>query len=271
MSTSDLKSFYSANFLPNNATLIVVGDVTPALVERKISALFRGWQRGNVQAPTIAEPPKAGATTVYLIDKPGAAQSSFRIGSVGVPRSTRDYFALTVMNTILGGTFTSRLMQNLRETHGYTYGARSRFDMRRAAGPFTASAEVVAAKTDSGLIEFMKELNSIRDTVPQAELNKAKRFLQLSMPSDFETTQQIANQLIPVVLYGLPLDYYNSYVSNVEKITQADVQRVAKQYVNPASLAIVIVGDRKNIEQGLKAVNAGPVTIRDFFGQPITP
>jgi zinc protease len=91
------------------------------------------------------------------------------------------------------------------------------------------------------------------------------------MPGDFETTQQIASQLIPVALYGLPLDYYNSYVSNIENVTQADVQRVAWQYIDPANLAIVIVGDRKSIEAGLKAVNAGPITIRDFFGQPITP
>jgi zinc protease len=271
MSTADLQSFYKSNFVPNNSTLIIVGDVTPAQIEKKIAAAFGGWQKGSVAPFTFSNAPKAGPTTVYLIDKPGAAQSSFRIGSVGVPRSTKDYFALSLMNTILGGTFTSRLMQNLRETHGYTYGARSRFDMRRSAGPFTASAEVVAAKTDSGLIEFMKELNAIRDTVPTVELNKAKRFLQLSMPGDFETTQQIANQLIPVVLYGLPLDYYNNYVSNIEKLTQADVQRVARQYIDPSSLAIVIVGDRKNIEQGIKAVNAGPISIRDFFGQPITP
>ncbi|HZJ01672.1 MAG TPA: pitrilysin family protein [Gemmatimonadaceae bacterium] len=271
MTPADVQSFYRTNFIPNNSTLIVVGDVTADQVEKKISALLGSWQRGNVSSFQFSDAPKAGPTTVYLIDKPGAAQSSFRIGAIGVPRSTKDYFALSVMNTILGGTFTSRLMQNLRETHGYTYGARSRFDMRRSAGPFTASAEVVAAKTDSGLVEFMKELNAIRDTVPMVELNKAKRFLQLSMPSDFETTQQIANQLIPVVLYGLPLDYYNNYVGNIESITQADVQRVAKQYINPASLAIVIVGDRKNIEPGLKAVNAGPITIRDFFGQPISP
>jgi predicted Zn-dependent peptidase len=269
MSAADLQSFYKTNFIPNNSTLIVVGDVTPDQVEKIIAALFSGWQRGSVTPFTFTDAPKAGPTTVYLVDKPGAAQSSFRIGSIGVPRSTKDYFALNVMNTILGGTFTSRLMQNLRETHGYTYGARSRFDMRQSAGPFTASAEVVAAKTDSGLVEFMKELNAIRDTVPTVELNKAKRFLQLSMPSDFETTQQIANQLIPVVLYGLPLDYYNNYVSNIENITQADVQRVAWQYINPASLAIVIVGDRKSIETGLPAVNAGPITISDLFGQPI--
>ena len=271
MTTADLQAFYRASFIPNNSTLIVVGDVTPAQVEQKINALFGGWQRGSTTLPTLGEAPGSAGTTLYLIDKPGAAQSSFRIGSIGVPRSTKDYFALNVMNTILGGSFTSRLMQNLRETHGYTYGARSRFEMRQSAGPFTASAEVVAAKTDSALIEFMKELNAIRDTVPSSELRKAKRYMQLGMPGDFETTQQIANQLVPVALYGLPLDYYNNYVSNIESVTQADIQRVARQYINPGNLAIVIVGDRKIIESGLKAVNAGPITIRDFFGQPITP
>lgn len=270
MSTADLRAFYEMNFVPNNSTLIIVGDVKPGQIEQKIAALFGSWKQGTVAPYQFSDAPKASATTVYLIDKPGAAQSSFRIGEVGVPRSTRDYFALNVLNTILGGSFTSRLNQNLRETHGYTYGARSRFDMRQSAGPFTASAEIVAAKTDSGLVEFMKELNAIRDTVPSVELRKAKRYLQLGMPGDFETTQQIANQLIPVALYGLPLDYYNNYVSNIEHITQADVQRVARQYINPANMAIVIVGDRKNIEAGIKAVNAGPISIRDFFGKPIS-
>ncbi|HMA21425.1 MAG TPA: pitrilysin family protein [Gemmatimonadaceae bacterium] len=269
MTTADLQSFYKSNFIPNSSTLIIVGDVNASQIENKIKSLFGGWQRGAQTQFTFGEAPRANATTVYLIDKPGAAQSSFRIGSIGVPRSTRDYFALNVMNTILGGSFTSRLNQNLRETHGYTYGARSRFDMRQSAGPFTASAEVVAAKTDSSLVEFMKELNAIRDTVPTVELSKAKRYLQLGMPGDFETTQQIANQLVPVVLYNLPLNYYNDYVANIEGVSQADVQRVAKQYIDPASLAIVIVGDRKNIEAGLKAINAGPISIRDFFGQPI--
>ena len=270
ISVADLQSYYRSNFLPNGATLIIVGDVNPAQIERKIQQIFGGWQRGAVTPFTFGAAPKAEATTVYLIDKPGAAQSSFRIGSIGVPRSTKDYFGLSVLNTILGGSFTSRLNQNLRETRGYTYGANSRFDMRRSAGPFTASAEIVTAKTDSGLIEFFKELNAIRDTIPAAELRKAKRYLQLGLPGEFETSQQIANQLIPVALYGLPLNYYNNYVQNIEAITQADVQRVARQYINPASLAIVIVGDRKTIEAGLKAVNAGPLSIRDFSGRPVS-
>ncbi len=269
LSVADLQSYYGTNFRPNNSTLIVVGDVTPAQIEQKVNQYFGGWQRGDVMPVTYSEPPKPGSTTIYLIDKPGAAQSSFRIATVGVPRSTKDYFALTVMNTILGGSFTSRLNNNLRETKGYTYGARSAFDMRRAAGPFIASAEIVAAKTDSALLEFMKELNAIRQSVPADELSRAKRYLQLQLPSDFETTQQIASALVPVAMYGLPLDYYNNYVQNIETVTPADVARVARQYVNPESLAVVIVGDRKTIEQSLKAVNVGPISIRDMTGQPV--
>lgn len=267
LSVPDLQSYYASNFRPNNSTLIVVGDVTPAQIEQKVNQYFGGWSRGDVTPVTYSDPPKAGATTIYLIDKPGAAQSSFRIATVGVPRSTKDYFALTVMNTILGGSFTSRLNNNLRETKGYTYGARSQFDMRRSAGPFIASAEIVAAKTDSALIEFMKELNAIRQSVPAEELSKAKRYLQLQLPSDFETTPQIAGALVPVALYGLPLDYYNNYVQNIEAVTSADVERVARQYVNPGSLAVVIVGDRKSIEPVLKAVNIGPISIRDMTGR----
>jgi zinc protease len=269
LSVTDLQNYYQANFKPNNSTLIIVGDVTPSQIEQKINAVFGGWQRGDVSPLTYADPPKAGTTTIYLIDKPGAAQSSFRIGAVGVPRSTKDYFALSVMNTILGGSFSSRLNQNLRETKGYTYGANTRFDMRRAAGPFSASAEIVAAKTDSALLEFMKELNGIRQTVPPTELSRAKRFLQLQLPGNFETTQDIAFQLVPVALYGLPLDYYNNYVQNIEAVTQADVARVAQQYINPGSLAVVIVGDRKSIEPGLRAINVAPIVIRDMSGQPI--
>jgi predicted Zn-dependent peptidase len=269
LTTGDLQSYYQANFRPNNATLIVVGDVIPAQVEQKINALFGSWQRADIPQINYSEPPKFGTTTIFLIDKPGAAQSSFRIGAVGVPRSTQDYFALTVMNTILGGSFSSRLNQNLRETRGYTYGAGSRFDMRRAAGPFLASAEIVTAKSDSALLEFMKELNGIRQPVPPAELSRAKRYLQLQLPGNFETTQQIAAALVPVALYGLPLDYFNNYVQNIEGVTQADVARVAQQYINPGSLAVVIVGDRKTIEQGLKSANVGPILIRDITGQPI--
>lgn len=269
LSIDDLRAFYGSEFKPNNSTLIVVGDVRPADIERRVNALFGAWQRGPVQARTFPAPPAAQQTAIYLIDKPGAPQSSFRIGSVGVPRSTKDFFALSVLNTILGGSFTSRLNNTLREVKGYTYGAGSSFDMRKMAGPFTANSEVVAAKTDSALLVFMSELNAIRQPVPVDEIMRAKRYTQLRLPWSFETTQQIAAGLIPIVLYDLPADYFSSYVRNIEAVTQADVQRVANQYINPSSLAIVIVGDRKTIEAGLKATNVGAISIRDINGLPI--
>lgn len=269
---ADVKTFYDTYYRPNNATLIVVGDVRADDIERRSRAIFGSWTRRSV--PDTRYPQltmSSGAPTIYLVDKPGAPQSSIRIGNIGVARSTSDYFALQVMNTILGGSFTSRLNQNLREKRGYTYGANSGFAMRRQAGPFLARAEVTGAKTDSSLVEFLNELRSIRDTVSSAELTRAKRYLQLGLPSDFETTTDIAFQLVPVVLYGLPADYYSTYVQQIETVTQADVQRVARQYVDPAKMSIVIVGDRASIEGSLRSLHVGDISIRDITGAVATP
>jgi zinc protease len=265
---TDVRRFYETYFRPNNATLLVVGDVKPEDVERRVRALFGNWERRAVPAPAYGQPSPPKGTTIYVVDKPGAAQSSFRIGGVGVARTTPDYFPLTVMNTVLGGSFTSRLNQNLRETKAYTYGANSGFAMRRAPGPFTASAEVVAAKTDSALIEFMKELRAIRDTVPRDELEKTKRYLQLQLPGSFETTGGIAGQLAQLVRYDVPLSFYNGYTEGVAAVTAADVQRVARQYIDPDKLAIVIVGDRKSIEPALRSTKIGDVVIVDITGRP---
>lgn len=269
MTDADVRAFYQAHFLPNDATLIAVGDVTPADLERRIGALFAHWAKGSAATATVPTPPAAPPTTIYLVDKPGAAQSSFRIGSVGVARSTPDYFPLEVLNTALGGSFTSRLNQELREVKGYTYGAFSSFDMRRFAGPFTAQAEVVSAKSDSALVDFMSQLRMIRDTVPTPELSKTKRYIELTLPSEFETTGQIASRLAAVALYGLPLDYFNHYVANVDAVTQGDVARVARQYIDPSHVAIVIVGDRKSIETPLAATKIAPIVHRDLDGNPV--
>jgi predicted Zn-dependent peptidase len=270
----ELQRFHATHYRPNNATLLVVGDVRPEDVERRARELFGAWQRDTVRVATTTPPARPTGTTVILIDKPGAAQSSFRIGGIGAPRTTSDYYALQVMNTVLGGAFTSRLMQNLRETHGYTYGAYSGFGLRRSAGPFIASAEVVTAKTDSAYLEFMKELRAIRDTVPADELAKAKRYLQLGLPGEFETTGQIAGEYLPLIAYGIPLDFYATAVQRFGAVTQADVERVARQYVDPDRLTIVIVGDRKLIEPGLRALNPGRIVLRDVgdvLGTTVTP
>ena len=270
----DVQRFHTTYYRPNNATLLVVGDVRPDDVERRARELFGAWARGTVpMAPNAAQPRPKG-TRVVIVDKPGAEQTSFRLGGIGAPRTTSDYFPLQVMNTILGGSYTSRLNANLRETKGYTYGASSGFGLRRSAGPFIASAEIVTAKTDSALIEFLKELRAIRDTVPADELAKAKRYLQLGLPSSLETTQGIAQEFLPLIAYGIPLDFHASAVQRYGAVTQADVQRVARQYVDPDRLTIVLVGDRKVIEPGIRALNPGEIItrdIRDVLGAPATP
>jgi predicted Zn-dependent peptidase len=174
------------------------------------------------------------------------------------------------MNTILGGSFTSRLNQNLRETHGYTYGANSGFTMRRLAGPFVASASVVTAKTDSSLIEFLRELRRIRDSVvPGDELVKAKAYITLGFPGDFETTFGTAQQFLDLLQNDLPLTTLGGFIAGINRVSAADVQRVARRYVDPDHFAIVVVGDRSQIESGIRALNEGPISMRDLWGQEI--
>ncbi len=268
LSRDRVAAFYAACYRPNGARVLVVGDITPAEARRLLAARFEGWERGPIAAPPETAAPAPAARAVYLVDKPGAAQSVIRIGHVGIARSNPDYFALQVLNTILGDAFTSRLNQNLRETHGYTYGAFSQFVAWRLPGPFVASASVVTAKTDSSLIEFLKELRRIRDEpVSDAELAKAKAYITLGLPGDFETTASAASRLRELLVYGLPLDYFDHYSDRITAITTADVQRVAKAYINPDHLDIVVVGDKSQIEAGIKALNEGPIVYRDLWGE----
>ena len=263
--------FYRVYYRPSNARLLIVGDISLAEARQLVTARFGGWERGEPRtAPAAAAPPSPAPRTIYIIDKPGAAQSVIRIGHVGVARDNPDYFPIEVMNTILGGSFTSRLNQNLRETHGYTYGANSGFDQRRMPGPFQAASSVQSSKSDSALIEFMRELRGIRDeAVPQAELDKARSYLALGMPGNFETTAGAARQFTELLTYGLPLDYYNTYIQRITAVTAADVQRVARLYLNPDQFVITIVGDRASIEAGLRALGEGPISFRDIWGQEI--
>jgi len=263
-------AFHAAYYRPNNARLLFVGDVTPAEAKALAESRFGAWKAGEVAARPVAEAPAPAARTFYLVDKPGAAQSVIRIGHPGVARGTPDYFPLRVLNTILGGAFTSRLNMNLRETHGYTYGARSSFDMQRLAGPFSAGASVATAKTDSALVEFFKELRAIRDAaVPAAELEKAKAYVALGLPGEFEATADAAAQFVELIANDLPLDSYDGFMAGIRKVTAADVQRVARKYIDPEKFAVVVVGDRAAIEAGIRALNEGPVVLRDLWGNEV--
>ena len=262
--------FYESHYRPVNAKLLFVGDVTMAEARTLAEARFGGWEKGASPARPTGEVPVRAGRTIYLVDKPGAPQSVILIGNLGVPRSTPDYYALRVKNNLLGGSFSSRLNQNLRELHGYTYGVRSSFDMYHQAGPFRASASVHTAKTDSSLIEFFRELRRMRDEpVPAAELAKSKAYIALGLPSEFETTQGAAARFLELLAYDLPLDSYDSFIKGIEAVTAADVQRVARKYITPDQFAIVVVGDRSQIEAPIKALNEGPVEVRDLWGQPV--
>ncbi len=272
----DLRTFYASAFRPDNATLLIVGDVTPDKVLPLAEANFGRWSVAGARRVRPPLPAVAARTRreIYLVDKPGAPQSQIRIGSIGVPRSTPDYFPIQVANTILGDSFSSRLNMNLREEHGYTYGASSIFDMRIQPGPFYAAAGVQTDKTSESLTEFFKELNGILQPVPADELSRAKNYVALRFPSGFETTVNISRRLEEVLTYRLPDDYFSRYVPGIEAVTAADVQRVARAYIQPDKLAVVIVGDRKVIEPGIRALNLGPInilSIDEIFGLPPKP
>ena len=265
----DLKKFHSTYFRANNASLVIVGDVTASSILPKLEQLFGKWEKGKVEQPSIPPVEQVKDRIVYLVDKPGAPQSVIRIGRIGAPRLTEDYFPLLVMNTILGGSFTSRLNQNLREQHGYTYGAGSAFEFLPTPGAFEAGADVQTKVTDKSLAEFMKELNGIRQSVSDTELMRAENYLTLRYPGNFQSVAQVARQLRELVLYHLPDDYFNDYSRRILAVTKEDVERVARKYIDPENIAIIVVGDRKAIEQGVAALKLGPIkylSIDDVLG-----
>lgn len=270
ITADDLKSFYNAYFRPINATLIVVGDVTLSQLVPMLERVLGQWEAKALAGPQI--PPTRGETkaAIYLVDKPQAAQSQIRVGEVGLPRSTPDYFAVLVMNTVLGGGFNSRLNWNLREQKGYTYGTGSAFQFRKGAGPFTTFGGFRTNVTDSSVIEKLKEIKRLREEiVSESDLEFAKDFLTRSVPRTFETPGQIASQIANLVLYGLPDNYFDTYIQNIENVTARDVKRVAEKYLHPENMLITIVGDIANIRPGLEKIGHGAVVVCDSEGRLI--
>lgn len=267
----DLLEFHTRYIRPANAVVVVVGDVTAAEMKPKLEAAFGGWKGAPATGPSLQPMKAVGKRSVVIVDKPGAPQTEIRIGRIGAPRVTDDYYVLVVLNTILGGSFSSRLNQNLREEHGYTYGASSTFGFRLLPGPFLAGAAVHTAITDSALMEFMKELDAIRTPVPAAELERAKNYVALGFPGEFQTVGDLAGKLEEMLIYALPDGYFSDYVNNIRAVTAADVQRVARRYLDPATMSIVLVGDRAAIEKPVAKMNLGPVsskTVEDVLGKP---
>jgi predicted Zn-dependent peptidase len=262
MTTRDLKAFHGSYYQPANSALVVVGDIRPDAATAQLEKQFGTW-KGATAVKRVAVPtaPQRPGGEIVIVDKPGAEQSQIRIGWIGVARNTPDYFVLQVLNTILGGSFTSRLNQNLREKNGYAYGAGSRFDMRLAAGPFFAAAGVQTDKTAEALREFFNELNGITKPVPEDEMTKARNYIVLGFPSEFETSGDLSARIEELLVYKLPDSYFEQYVPRIRAVTSADVQKAAAKYIQPPRFTVVVVGDRKAIEAGIRGLNLGPVRV----------
>ncbi len=270
ISQGDVVKYYESTYQPNNGVLIVVGDVDKATLMPKLEKAFSSWKTGKFAAGDVPDTHSLEKTGIYLVDRPNSAQSVVSIGQVGIDRANPDYFPVVVMNAILGGGITSRISMNLREDKGYTYGAGSGWSYRRGAGPFRAGGDMQTAVTKEAVAEVLKELNGIRGGIPitQKELDYNKQSLIRRYPAGFETVGQISGQLANLVVYGLPESYFNEYISKVNAVTIDDVNRVAKKYLDPSKMAIVIVGDRKVVEPGLKELGYS-LTILDTDGNPV--
>ncbi|HEY7502035.1 MAG TPA: pitrilysin family protein [Vicinamibacterales bacterium] len=268
----DVASFHAAYFQPGRALVTVVGDVTAAAAKAAIEKSLAGWAKAGTRPSfSYPAPPERPKTTIYLVDRAGAAQSTVAIGHPGPPRSTPDYYAMQVMNTMLGGMFQSRLNANIREEKGYSYGVNSSFAYGKGPGAFRAGGDIVGDKTDAALVEFMKELRGILGDRPvtDEELRTAKDSLVQRLPATFASVTAINNALTTLWTQALPDDYYQQYAKAVSAVTKEDVLRVAKKYIDVDKLAIVIVGDRKSIEAPLKATNIAPIAYLDIEGSPM--
>jgi predicted Zn-dependent peptidase len=264
LDSATVRNFHQGAYRANRATFTVVGDLSAQEATTLIQRRFGNWTASGAErtpAPVLVQPVRTEARRVVLVDKPNAAQSVIMMGVPGVERTSGDFAAIQVMNTILGGSFSSRLNSNLRETKGYTYGASSGFQWRPLPGAFIASSSVRTNVTDSSLVEFFKEMNAIRDVaVSPDELARAKAYIRLGIPGDFESTAQIAGQITGLALFNLPLTWLQEYVTRVDAVTAEDVQRVARRYVPANNATIVVVGDLSKIRAGIEALNLGPVT-----------
>ncbi len=261
LDSTTVRAFYSSTIRPERTTFIVVGDISLTEARAALASRFGDWRvpGGARPVPAITTGPAARtASRVYLVDKPDAAQSVIQVGWPGVERTSPDYAALMVMNTILGGSFTSRLNMNLREEKGYSYGAGSGFAFRKVPGPFAATASVRTNVTDSSLVEFFRELRALRERpVTADELARAKNYLELQLPGDLEGTSQVAGEIASLQVFGLSLDALPRFATAVRMVTVADVQRVARQYLTPDRATIVVVGDLAKVRPGIEALKLG--------------
>ncbi|MGK2857320.1 MAG: M16 family metallopeptidase [Thermoanaerobaculia bacterium] len=271
LTRDELAKFHSTWFKPNNATLIVVGDTTMAELRPLLEKAFASWKQGSVPTKNVARVAKRTVPEVYIVDKPGAIQSTILAGHVTVPRNNPNETAITAMNNILGGQFTSRVNMNLREDKHWSYGAQTLLFDARGQRPFLAYAGVQTDKTKESMIEIRKELTDIASTRPvtQDELDKVKNNSILELPGSWETNNNVLVAISDIVRYGLPEDYWAKYPTEVKSLDRAKVDGAAKEVVNAGGLVWIIVGDRAKIEAGIRELNLGEVSVMDADGNVV--
>lgn len=253
LTSADLASFHAARYRPNNAFLIAHGDISLKDLVAKLEHHFGDWARADLNAVPLPPPEGPRKARVLLVDRPGSVQTSLWIGSLGIERNSDDYFAMLVMNHILGGGPASRLFMNLREDKGYTYGVYSSFTGTTFPGVVVASTDVRTAVTEGAMHELDFELQRIaNEPVSERELTNARRALIGRFALSLDSPSSLMGNLATQKIYRLPADYWDTYPQRVEAITPADIQRVAKKYYNRGQLQIVAVGDAKQVGKVLE-------------------
>ncbi|MGH7482420.1 MAG: M16 family metallopeptidase [Longimicrobiales bacterium] len=264
ISREDALQFHAARYSPAGAALIAVGDIETSVASERLAQRFADWSGGAAELAPRATRGAIERTSLFVVDRPGAVQSEIRIGHVGVERHHPDYFALLVMNTVLGGAFTSRLNMSLRERHGFTYGARSGFGFRRRPGPFIVQAAVATDVTAAAVREAIRELRLLRDRgVAADEVESARNYLAGVLPLELQTNDQIAARLADLFTYDLPSEYFSDYRRRILAVNAAAVDRVAREHLLLDRLAITIVGDAASIRGELEGLGLGPVEVHD--------
>jgi zinc protease len=261
---------HKRQFLDNRPTFLVVGDVDTDTVAKQLEGAFKGWSTESDASAGLDLKAERSKSTIYLVDKPGAAQSVIAAAQTSVPRTHADFQALMVMNMAFGGQFTARLNMNLREDKGYTYGYRARHDWRRAVSTYLVGGAVQTDVTKEALFETMKEFRDLVGGRPidAEEYEKARMGMIRGFPPTFETPSQVLRRLLDIVHFGLPDDHFSGQVARIEAVSLDDVNRVAREHIDPDNLNIVIVGDRAKIEGPLSELEF-PIVHLDYEGLPV--
>jgi zinc protease len=261
-----LASFYQAGYVSGNAALVVAGDMTEPELRAMADRYFGKWKSAEAFAERTA-PIGTPARRVIVVEKPSSPQTVLRIGHSGVARANPDYVPIDVMNTALGGLFSSRINLNLREKHGYTYGASSAFLFRRGPGPFLIGTSVRTDVTAPAVVEIFREMERIREErISPEELATAKDSIARSLPGMFETTPESASTIGQLFVHDLPLNYYHELPEEIDSVSADAVLQMAQKYLRPEEALVVAVGDRSKIEQQLEKLKLGPIEIRNPEG-----